>query len=46
MTKEEIKNQNTPAEILVKLASDKDDYVRWEAARNPKTPAGVLTSQN
>lgn len=46
MTKEEIKNPNTTAEALAKHASDNKWNVRWAVSHNPKTPAGVLTSQN
>jgi hypothetical protein len=35
-------NQNTPPEILSRLAQDTDANVRWYAARNPNTPPEVL----
>ncbi|MEM2163647.1 MAG: hypothetical protein QXR62_04400 [Candidatus Bathyarchaeia archaeon] len=35
-------NENTPANILAKLAKDKDDYVRKSVAENPNTPAKIL----
>ena len=36
-------NPNTPKEILTKLATDKNYYVRYRVARNPNTSVEVLT---
>ena len=35
-------NPNTPKEVLKKLSTDEDWYVRWNVVRNPNTPKEVL----
>ena len=32
------RNKRTSKEILEKLSTDKDRFVRWRVARNPNTP--------
>ena len=34
-------NPNTPAETLIKLASDKEAFIRWRVAQNPNLPEAV-----
>ena len=41
---QQAKNPNTPADVLVALSKDEDEWVREEVARNPNTPADVLVA--
>jgi 3-methyladenine DNA glycosylase AlkC len=36
------RNPSTPADVLVRLATDKNKYVRMCVAANPSTPVDVL----